>query len=104
MTPGVRAALDAVEDVLLGLDTDATDLWDILSALRGPDDRRAYGDPRGSKKSATVPIRRAAFPRLAEKDDVVGKIADFYPSTFNVPDSFDHFTRHARDAWDALNR
>jgi hypothetical protein len=61
MLKKVREALDAIEDVLLVEDTAAQDLWAILSALRGPDDKQF----RETKRQTTVPIRRNAFPRLA---------------------------------------
>lgn len=64
MTPKVRAALDAIEEVLLERDSDARNLWSVLTALRGPDDDQDDGNDR-RKINATIPIRRAAFPRVA---------------------------------------
>lgn len=42
----------------------ASQLWDVLSALRGPDSRESV-----VKGARTIPIRRAAFPLVAKKDD-----------------------------------
>ena len=63
MRSKVRAALDAVDAVLVEGGIDAIHLWDILSAQRGPD-TDDYGET--IKDTYTVPIRRAAFPRLAK--------------------------------------
>lgn len=58
----VRAMLNQIERYLLNSPRDRSRaLWDILTALRGPDD----GDEQ-VKDAATIPIRRAAFPKLAE--------------------------------------
>jgi hypothetical protein len=71
MTAKTRQILDAIEDVLLAghncqtFDEDraaATELWDIMSALRGPD-----ADDCVNAKTATVRIRTAAFPRLTQQ-------------------------------------
>lgn len=56
--PNVRAALDYLDGILSKGGQDAQDLWDVLSALRGPDDGGA-----DAKVSVTIPIRRNAFPR-----------------------------------------
>lgn len=67
--PNVRAALDYLDQILCKETDDAQDLWDILTALRGPDDdvstmKHAYYDPGGElKRRVTIPVRRAAFPR-----------------------------------------
>lgn len=39
----------------------AREIWNVLSALRGPDTDKDY-----FKADFTVPIRRAAFPKMAE--------------------------------------
>lgn len=105
-TPRVRAALTAVEDVLAGLDSDAGDLWAILTALRGPDEERTT-----NKYFATVPVRRAAFPRLAQNSfRSTGMLANF-GSEYSPPIasiSFDypytHFKGHIISAVAALSR
>jgi hypothetical protein len=84
MTAKTRQILDIIEDALLaGHNSDygaassfedngvdpvialidvktATELWNILSALRGPDNEEL------DAKVATIRIRATAFPRLAE--------------------------------------
>ena len=69
MEPRVREALNVVEDVLLGFDRASMQLWDILTALRS-EDATIYASEQeefDAKLSTTVPIRRAAFPRLATR-------------------------------------
>lgn len=73
-------------------------LWDVLSALRGPDSN----SESSLKGSLTCVIREHAVPRLAEKYamlllDNQGLCSErrfIYPST--------HFTTHALKAFDAL--
>lgn len=60
MTDKVRECLDHIEAVLLDPKCGA-DLWAILTALRGPDSGSQL-----EKTCTTVPIRRAAFPKLAD--------------------------------------
>lgn len=67
--PNVRAALDYLDTILLAGGEDAEELWDVLSALRGPDQQRNYGGET-PKRDVTIPIRRAAFPRTAADIDV----------------------------------
>lgn len=56
-------------------------VWDVLSALRGPDDTSRME----LKKEGTIPIRRAAFPKTARMDNWVDESArnlvDFYSSS-----------------------
>ena len=52
----LRQALDAIQDMLT-LKTYSEDLWDVLSALRGPDVRN-----HDLKMATTAVIRDAAFP------------------------------------------
>jgi hypothetical protein len=59
MTTKVRQILNQLEEVLIVGDRDARDTWDILSALRGPDE--------GQGKHFTVRVRREAFPRIGAK-------------------------------------
>lgn len=59
VNPKLRAILDQIDDVLAGDDTETSvQLWDVLSALRGP-------DYRGNKDATTNYIRHAAFPKMA---------------------------------------
>lgn len=60
--PNVRTALDYLDEIFCRGGQDAQDLWDIMTALRGPDN--SYSDQcRLNKRSVTIPIRRASFPR-----------------------------------------
>jgi hypothetical protein len=101
----VVRVLETIEDVLLRGDDDARNLWDILSALRGPD-----VDPLFTIKGrTTVHVRRAAFPRLALKADMfrqsLGIPADFHAEyPFEEPRPFSHFNDHIVEARRALNR
>jgi hypothetical protein len=59
--PNVRAALDYLDGIFAKGGEDAQALWDVLSALRGPD-----VDPSEEsfmKRDVTIPVRRAAFPK-----------------------------------------
>lgn len=60
--PNVRAALDYLDNILSRGGQDAQDLWDILTAFRGPDtpNENPYEDT--GKREVTLPIRRAALP------------------------------------------
>ena len=63
MRPSVRDALDRIEQILLDEDEETThDVWDVLTALRGPD------EDRYDKTTTTAVIRGAAFPRLAKRN------------------------------------
>lgn len=64
--PNVRAALDYLDGIFARGGQDAQDLWDILTAFRGPDnkdDEDPFGPP--AKETVTVPIRRAALPKTS---------------------------------------
>lgn len=72
MNKNVRSILDELDRELVGKGPHALtvderrSLWDVLSALRGPD---AGGDEALDKSAVTVPVRRKAFPRLARVAD-----------------------------------
>lgn len=79
-------------------------LWDVLSALRGPDG----DDTDDLKHRQTEPIRRAAFPKLAALYDKGINIpggAMFAGDRFIIiaDDKEDHFNWHASSAARALN-
>ena len=57
----VREVLDVIDEFLARGDSRAGALWDVLTALRGPDDE----SKEQLKSSTTSHIRRAAFPLLA---------------------------------------
>lgn len=99
MTLKVREVLDIIDGVLAQDEEDARELWDILTALRGPDD----GSVR-KKDSTTVHIRAAAFPKTAS--------SYFTHATMNPHNPLDltpgtqlndwHFDGHVRSAAVAL--
>lgn len=110
MRPNVRKALDELGKVLLDFSSpesvhDAKDLWDILTALRGPDN----GDA-SIKKTTTAVLRTMTFLKEGEGAkpyDLTLRIADFAP--FTTPFNHgvyeeDHFTIHAVRAFRALKR
>lgn len=101
----VRKTLNQVEKVLMGNDQAAADLWNILSALRGPD--AGYG-----KAQATIPVRRKAFPKLTRLDEKEGSNIPAALSSFKAnPGRFEletlpasHFRTHAEWAKEAFER
>jgi len=105
-----RQMLDKLDDFFVTADDiEARALWDVLTALRGPDWVRE-GDTHTSKLGSTNIIRRRAFPQLARHVDRRAK---------GVPASFDtlgevidpahiqgtpsHFTFHIYEAAHALD-
>ena len=66
MTPKAREVLDYLDDLFSdpGQVEAATEVWDVITALRGPDtfDHEAA---QTLKLDLTIPIRRAAFPKTA---------------------------------------
>lgn len=91
---------------------EAAKLWDVLTALRGPDSCREK-----LKECATIPIRRAAFPKFIEAMRAGDCFHDI-PARFGYGDydiKFDpfvcvdldymdsqHFPDHVRRAGEAL--
>lgn len=78
MQEATRTALKQIEDVLIKRDKPedeiaAKELWNILTALRGPDDMQNVD----FKYHYTIPIRRAAFPRITEMPIGMGLGARF---------------------------
>ena len=64
----LRQYLDDIDGFLNRDDEAAALLWDVLSALRGPDITVVYGSPEHTvmdltKKATTAVLRRKAFPR-----------------------------------------
>jgi len=103
MRTNVRKALNQIENVLLKNNADSQDLWNILSALRGPDTEEQ------GLKSYTIEVRRHAFPKLTTLYTVhkTNKIpASFGWWTFNSDlrpvYSRDHFHNHIRTAQKAI--
>lgn len=64
----IRAALDALDDILVVGDGTAKDLWTILSALRGPDEK----SKKLVKDCTTSVLRAAAFPMAADSANFTG--------------------------------
>jgi hypothetical protein len=97
----LRSALDAIQDMLDGQEYSG-ELWDVLTALRGPDSR-----DRKVKYATTAVIRSAAFPkRPCEERSVFGKDSDELvkrrSSLFSKKLDNNHFREHVRDAFTAL--
>jgi len=99
----VRQILDQIDEFLLNSNSDSERLWDVLSALRGPD-KFSYGD----KVTTTNAIRVAAFPRTANADNLgaISLPAIFWTTGYQEPtiDICDyesegwHFAQHIRNA------
>lgn len=105
LTP--REVLDALDEWFAHRPTGQSrkNVWDILSALRGPDDKREFE----KKATFTNPIRTHAFPKLREalQDDPLMFPSTFAPDGEPLPpidslDIWDHFENHARRAIRAL--
>ena len=96
----LRGALKAIEEMLTEEYSGA--LWDILTALRGPDSR-----DRKIKYATTALIRSAAFPsRPCEDRSVFGhdskKLVKRRSSLFRQKKDYPHFREHISDAFKAL--
>lgn len=80
-------------------------LWDVMTALRGPD-HIAGGETRYADKSATTAVIRY---KLVGIDTEARNYADIFNDSSNsairrrsMNTVDDHFTRHAKKAFDAL--
>ena len=105
-----RQVLNIIDKFLVGgvrdarLESEAKKLWDVLAALRGPDD-----DSVGNKDNTTCPIRCAAFPLTAKQYQdgyCIPGGAMFTDRSYRGPKkyAFDkHFQNHAVAAALALN-
>jgi len=109
LSPKVREVLDTIDAMLTqGEAQDARDLWDVLAALRGPDT-----DNDELKDRTTVPIRRAAFPKMTALYEAgIRQVGAVFTPTYRsreeadtfVPEEDDsHFSYHARLAAKVLN-
>lgn len=108
MTPALRNVLDKLDEIIVADDATSRELWDVLTALRGPDS----GDAR-LKHESTVHIRQAAFPRTAEAQRNDGPFIEAYmtpTATFNgarLARDYNgggyHFSSHAMKAAVALD-
>ena len=110
MTKPVARCLRQIENLLLKGNQDAGDLWEILAALRGPDEDHGNVNTFDQKVAFTVPIRRQAFPRLARVDNLYLAVTMNHPLSprrVKVTDrSFPagHFEAHIYSAQVALSR
>jgi len=101
MTTRLRNELNRIEKFLLKGSADSARLWNVLSALRGPD---VSGDVSGDGgKCFTIRVRRNAFPKLIKNHPGI-------PAQFDDPSSSGvlpvtqsrHFDNHIRSAFAAL--
>ena len=97
----LRAALNQIQEMLDGKSYSA-ELWDVLTALRGPDSR-----DRKVKYATTAVIRQAAFPkRPCEDRSVFGtdsaEYAERRREMFAAREGHNHFREHVADAFTAL--
>ncbi len=98
----LRGALTQIEKMLTKKSYSA-DLWDILSAIRGPDTRN-----KKLKHATTTIIRSCAFPsRPCEERSFYGedsaKRAEIRTRLFKNKEDFNHFRQHCEAAFDALD-
>lgn len=104
----VRKLLDEIDEVLAEggsgysfnprLSTDASDLWQVLTALRGPD-----SENEELKSTTTAPIRQAAFPKCGRiAIHGFGYTHGAYYGYGNTPfiwaDAYTHFGQHVNVA------
>lgn len=101
-----REILDSIDEVLSSDAIEAGELWNVLTALRGPDNY----NQAAAKNESTTHFRRAAFPKAAVvADKHFGFLhgADYTTLPMSIqsyPESGpnDHFWHHARAAASAL--
>jgi hypothetical protein len=73
----------------------ARQLWKVLTALRGPDERAMSYEGERAKRLGTAVIRSASLPTLARKQGALVNKAD---QVILVERSGNHFNNHLRDA------
>jgi len=109
MDARVRKLLDEIDEMLLPGDVAASELWNVLTALRGPD---AEFDV--IKDVTTAPIRGAAFPKTCQQalaqrgqHELPEQVFARVGAQFESPARFDktvvgqghlHFANHVRNA------
>ena len=109
MDKRTQAILDTIDRHLVVGDRAASELWDVLTALRGPDS----GDANNEKDRSTVHVRAKAFPRTRAE---VSRGGNWWRSAgyhsrfpgmdttrkgFTLPD-YSHFGAHIRAAAEVL--
>jgi len=97
----LRGALNCIQQLLTKQPYSA-DLWDVLSAIRGPDSRN-----KRLKYATTTIIRTAAFPeRPCEERSFYGedsaKKAEVRKQLFKNKEDNNHFREHVADAFASL--
>lgn len=95
MFSSAREMLDAIDSFLVEAPVEeARSLWDVLTALRGPDNGND-----AVKDETTLPIRRTAFPKMAamsrEAGDANRTGAIFFPY-YSSPTGFSDVVRTSR--------
>lgn len=95
-----RQMLDKIDRFLLTAGSEeSSKLWNVMAALRGPDDDTGDSYLKGR---TTVPIRKAAFPRVnaSGRSRHVTNGATFWGETAVdiAADEVGHFFTHVRDA------
>lgn len=108
-----REMLDLIDDFFTDMSIpvdESRKLWDVLSALRGPDEIHRVDSTPNQKATATIPIRRAAFPKVAAaylNSDMWERIGGAFGTINHKFDSRfigqGHFREHAVNAATALN-
>jgi hypothetical protein len=98
----LRGALNQIQRLLTKQPYSA-DLWDILSAIRGPDSR-----DRKWKRATTAIIRQSAFPkRPCEDRSIFGNDSEALAvrrrQMFKNKEDTNHFREHVADAFNSLN-
>ncbi len=107
MTKTAKDVLNDLDEWMVSTDFhQRCQLWDVLSALRGPDQLEQSYD----KSSTTGWIRVCAFPKLTAQDgsphEIIQKPASFatkgsWPA-LNPSIAASHFDMHIVLAWEAL--
>lgn len=102
----LRQVLNVIDTALARENDTSIKVWDVLTALRGPD----VGAEYMKKETGTVYVRRAAFPKTTKRaDEDYGYLngAQFSAGAhaFSVPTKYEggHFNGHLRRAAEALN-
>lgn len=105
MTGKVRQVLDQIDAVLAEGSDDSRRLWDIMTALRGPD----HFENQGRKDTGTIYIRQAAFPTTAKSANWWYASINPNPNRPLDPEynetnyEFTHFEGHLQRGIDALD-
>lgn len=92
-----RQMLRQIDIFLLQRNGDGRKLWDVLSALRGPDSQ----DPI-LKHRTTEAIRTRAFPKCAKHNRHLPALFAMPTTLYSSSGPKGHFQSHADKAWAAL--